>query len=139
MVSRDNRLKIFQFSQALALVLSVGRVTVADASDLYSLSLEELINVKVASASLLPTHQLEAGSSVDVVSETQWQRHGARRTLDAVAHLPATVVLPMHLGADALAIRGYGSVSAYIPTRMTCWPPKPVLKRNPCPSIGVPI
>lgn len=103
-------------AQTLTLALSVGLIHQAHATehkDLYTLSLDELVNVRVDSASLLPTKRMEAAATVDVVSRAQWQRFGARRTLDAVSHLPATVVLPMHLGADALAIRGYGSVNAY--------------------------
>lgn len=86
--------------------------------DLYALSLKELTDTRVSFVSLLPTSQLEAGSSVDVVTPAQWQHEGAQRTLDAVSHSPATQVLPMHIGSQALAVRGYGSVNALSGTSM---------------------
>lgn len=87
-------------------------------ADFLGLSLEELADVDVSVVSLLPTKAAQAGSTADVIQERDWQRRGARRLLDAVAGLPATVVLPMHLGVDTLAIRGYGGLSSYSGTAL---------------------
>jgi iron complex outermembrane receptor protein len=94
------------------------QATETSGTDFLGLSLEELAEVEVAVVSLLPTKATQAGSTVDVIQEQDWQKRGARRMLDAVTGLPATMVLPMHLGADALVIRGYGGISSYSGTAL---------------------
>jgi outer membrane receptor for ferrienterochelin and colicin len=84
-------------------------VTAATSStpDLFKLSLEELTQVNVTVASLFDSTELDAKSTVAVVDEHDWRRRGARRTLDAISHLPETMVLPVNGGLDVIAIRGY--------------------------------
>lgn len=83
-----------------------------DGSHLLSLSIEELMNVQVTVASLFPSDNLHAPSSVSVVTERDWQTQGARRTSDAISHLPSIMLLPVSQGSDAMAIRGYASTAS---------------------------
>jgi len=80
--------------------------------DLLTLSLEELLQLEVTVGSLLESDQLHAASNVSVVAAADWRRYGARRTLDAIEHLPATLVLPAANGANLIAIRGYAQSSS---------------------------
>lgn len=83
-----------------------------DATNLYALSLEELLRVKVTVASLFASDDLHAPSSVSVIRESDWQQSGARETHDALAHLPATQVLPVSFGYEAIAMRGYAQTTS---------------------------
>lgn len=87
-----------------ALPLQVSASTV---DDLMSLPLEELLQIPVTVASLLDSDELHSPSNTSTVLAEDWQRYGARRTLDAIDHLPATLVLPYSNGSDVIAIRGY--------------------------------
>ncbi len=77
------------------------------ATDLFALSLEELREVRVSVASGIPERALDAASSVAVVTATEWNARGIRRSNDALAILPGVNVLPAWAGADAISIRGY--------------------------------
>jgi len=74
-----------------------------------SLPLEDLMDVRVGVASNFVETQLQAGSTVAVVTEEQWKKRGARRLMDAVGHLPSTLVLPNWFGAEQIMIRGYAN------------------------------
>lgn len=80
--------------------------------DLLSLSLEELMDVPVTTATLFESDSLHAPANVSIVTAKDWQRAGARRTVDALSHLPATQILPIAYGYDAIAIRGYASTAS---------------------------
>lgn len=89
-----------------------ARGALAAEPDLFALSLEELINVKITVASLIESDDFHAPSHVSVITADDWQRYGARRTVDALSHLPATQILPVAFGYDAIAIRGYASTAS---------------------------
>ena len=84
----------------------------ADAGSLekfLSLPLEDLADVRVGVASNFVESQLQAGSTVAVVTEEQWKKRGARRLMEAIGHLPSTLVLPNWFGAEQIMIRGYAN------------------------------
>ena len=93
---------------ALAM-LNVGPAYADDAmmDDLMSFSLDELLQIQVTVASLLDSDELHAPSNTSTITRQDWQRSGARRTLDAIDHLPSTIILPFTSGIDLIAIRGY--------------------------------
>jgi len=74
---------------------------------LFDLSLEELMNISVAS--LFDETVLEASSSVTVITEDIWQNNGARRTNEIMTYQPATMAHPTLGGSDAFAIRGFSN------------------------------
>lgn len=80
---------------------------------LASMSLEELGEIDVSAASLLPASLLGAGFSIDSVGPEHWRSRGARRTLEALQQQPATLVLPHTSGNQVLAIRGYARNTSY--------------------------
>lgn len=79
--------------------------------ELLKMPLEEMVNVRVTIASLFVESQFESGSTVSVIDDTEWEKRGARRTLDAIGHLPGVVVLPNWFGADNILVRGYADVN----------------------------
>ncbi len=73
----------------------------------FDLSLEELQNIKIKVASFFEENDLVVASTVELITDAEWRRHGARRTQDAIMHLPGTMVLPSYCGTEAISIRGY--------------------------------
>jgi len=73
-----------------------------------SLSLEDILNVKVSVASLFNERELDVGSSVASITSAQWEKQGAKRTLDALRYIPGVSVIPGAGASTAFAIRGYG-------------------------------
>ena len=61
---------------------------------LMSMSLKDLMLVKVTSVSLFERDTLTVGSTVSVIEPSDWQREGARTMLDAIALQPSTMLLP---------------------------------------------
>lgn len=82
-----------------------------DVEAISGMSLEELLGLEihVTAASLFDESSLDAAASVDVITEDDWSRRGARRTLDAVGNQPSTTVYPTVWGGSGVAIRGYAS------------------------------
>ncbi len=97
-----NKLLFFVF-----LVLSLNSLAENKKDSFLDLSLEELMNVSVAS--LFDESLLEASSSVTVISEDTWQNNGARRTNEIMSYQASTMVHPTLGGADAFAIRGFSN------------------------------
>ncbi|MCW9047750.1 MAG: TonB-dependent receptor [Gammaproteobacteria bacterium] len=79
----------------------------ANVESLLELSLEELMNVSVAS--LFDESVLEASSSVTVINQNVWESNGARRTNEIMSYQPSTMVHPTLGGSDAFAIRGFSN------------------------------
>ena len=101
---------------ALSLALSTSTQVLSEESQelsleaqLFNLSLQELLDVKISVASLFEASELDVASSVSVVTRDQWNDRGARRLGDALESVPALVALPTWGGAEAIAIRGYGT------------------------------
>ncbi len=79
---------------------------------IFELSLEELLRVKVESTSFFERDALTVASSVSVIERSDWERTGARRTLEAIAHEPSVMLYPSLYGLNVIAIRGYGHVAS---------------------------
>ncbi|MES2825448.1 MAG: TonB-dependent receptor [Pseudomonadota bacterium] len=76
--------------------------------DLFSITLEELLEIPVTSASLRsPEKARVSASTTSTVRRQSWQSKNARRISDAVESLPGTQVLPFRFGAEAIALRGF--------------------------------
>ena len=78
-----------------------------DSDIVFNMAIEELMKVNIEVASLFKEDDLVVGSTVELIKEEDWRRFGARRTYDAVKHLPSTQVMPSYGGAEAISIRGY--------------------------------
>jgi len=92
----------------LGLAIFTSDVKAASEIDkLLALPLEKLEQVTYSVASLSPESELVTASTVSKVTEQDWQQAAARRTNDAIGHLPATLVSPAIFGGDAISIRGF--------------------------------
>jgi len=88
-----------------------------DVESLGAMSLESLLEIPLTTraATLFDETWLETPATVDVVSEGAWRRIGARRMMDAISFLPATVVYPQAFAGEGISMRGYSSTNT--PTR----------------------
>ena len=78
-------------------------------ADLFSYSLEELLEVKVRVPSLFEEGELETPSSFSVINRKDWTHRGSRKGLrDLLDFLPG-VVTYSSFGGTGLAIRGFAS------------------------------
>lgn len=76
-------------------------------TDLFAISLEDLIHVEISVASRFIETEKEATNSVESISKKDWEIHGARRTDEALAYFSGVVAMPSIYGSWGLAIRGY--------------------------------
>ncbi len=76
------------------------------AEDLASLSLTELSKIDVTAATLFEHNDLNTPASVNVVTEEEWQRNGARRATDAFGHLASLYSIPLVFSGQGVSIRG---------------------------------
>lgn len=76
--------------------------------DLYSLSLPELLKIKVDVVSRFSELPVEAAASVSHLDASEWQAFGAVRNSDAIGVLPGVMIYPST--GDFIAIRGYGQI-----------------------------
>lgn len=81
-------------------------------TDFAGLSLEELSEVVVESATRFPEHTLYAPSSTTRVSEAEWRKRGARRTLDAISHVPGVFIAHLPGAVTVPVFRGVASTSS---------------------------
>jgi len=86
-----------------------AKSTAPEADDLFSLSIEELLDVPITSTSDFEEDSLHVGSTVTVIDEKDWQQRGARRTQDALLNTPSLAVHSNFLGQFSTRIRGYAS------------------------------
>lgn len=99
------------------LIASTNATAAGEGSDVLSLlnlPLNDLINIKVQSASLTGATQGDAASWVSVIDESDWRNNGARRLFDALQLQPATLSIPYVGGGEAVAIRGYSSTNSHL-------------------------
>lgn len=78
-----------------------------DDSNLFSLSLEELMDVRVSVASLIEESVLKAPATVAKITREDWNRNGAQRLGDALESVPSVMAYEFWGGAEAIAVRGY--------------------------------
>ncbi|ARN72668.1 TonB-dependent receptor plug domain-containing protein [Oceanicoccus sagamiensis] len=78
-------------------------------ADLFQLSLAELVNVEILSASEFSEGPLTVASSVSVVDEDDWRKLGSRRSKDPLGSLPGVQLFDLLYGAQTVTIRGYSS------------------------------
>lgn len=94
------------------LILHTAHTAPTKETSFFDFSIAELTQVNVTSTSFFDRDALTAGSSVSVIERADWERMGARRTLDAIAHEPSVMLLPSTYGASVIAIRGYAQVGS---------------------------
>jgi len=70
-------------------------------------------------SSLLPVTLFSAASSISSVTPREWERGGARRTLDALDNTPGVFVMPHTNGNQVLAIRGYARLTSFTGVAVT--------------------
>jgi len=78
---------------------------------LWAMNIEQLLKVKITSASRFSESALTSPSSVSVIHRKDWERQGARRTSDAFQNVPGAIVLPIATGGNYIQVRGYGNRS----------------------------
>ncbi len=81
------------------------------AQNLLDLSLKELFNITITSASLFPEDDFSVGSTVTVIRSDYWQQRGARRIDDALSYMPGFTPLPHFLGTKNWVVRGFTNVN----------------------------
>ena len=82
-----------------------------DIAYLFSLTLEELLEVEVTIASLFPESELEVASTVTLITPNDWRSRGDRRSSDALSHQPSVLALPIYGGGHVFSTRGYAHLS----------------------------
>lgn len=80
--------------------------------DLWEMDIEQLLKVKITSASRFSESTLTTPSSVSVIKRDDWEKRAARRTSDAFQHLSGVMVMPVATGGNSIQVRGYGTGSA---------------------------
>ena len=90
---------------------AVAQAASTQYDDVFSMPLEELTMVQIASRFLEDV--ADVGSSVTVVTETQWRRFGAEKTLDAIEHIPGVYVTEYFHGQMIPTFRGFASSEQY--------------------------
>ncbi len=78
-------------------------------SDLFLLSIEDLMNIKVTVASTFLEPDLLVGSSVARINPDHWKRLGARRMTEALINQTALMIIPATAGYNSMFIRGYAA------------------------------
>ncbi len=79
----------------------------SQANNLFDLSLEDLLNIEITSASMFTETRQQAAATVTRIDETQWQQWGARQNLDALNGQVGIETYQATWGGSALAIRGF--------------------------------
>jgi iron complex outermembrane receptor protein len=77
--------------------------------DVFSMSLEDLLDMEVVTASLRPQPLSETIASTNVITSEQLQAMGARTIYDALAQVPGLTVSGNKGGANKIFSRGMGS------------------------------
>ncbi len=80
-----------------------------DISDLFELSIEKLMTVKITVASKFLEPDLLVGSSVAQIRPDHWHRLGARRISDALINQTGVMTFPSVGGNNPIYIRGYAT------------------------------
>lgn len=110
-------IKLNRLLSSLALGILYPNILLAsdlngDIQNLYSLSLEDILNTPITTSSFFAETDLDAGSTVTVITQQYWQERGARRLDDALSYMPGVAILPSFLGTRQWAVRGYPNSNA---------------------------
>ncbi len=79
--------------------------------DFFELSLEDLSQIIINSASEFDESPLTVASTVSAISESQWQKLAVRRSREIMGHLPGVQVAYQVLATQSVHIRGFTSAS----------------------------
>ena len=109
-LSNKSNVTLLSFVIVLALSMqSVAAGTEVSAEDIFAMSLEELLDVEVVTASRQKEPLSEAVSTTYVITGEQIQAMGARTIYDALALVPGITVSGNKVGGNKLFFRGVGS------------------------------
>jgi outer membrane receptor for ferrienterochelin and colicin len=106
----DMNLLTIRVSLTFAVLFSASFSAIAGDSgsdELFSLSLEQLINIDVTIANDRDVNELNAFGSFEKISENEWSRFGARYALDALKYVPGVDTHESLGGSTSVSIRGY--------------------------------
>lgn len=95
------------FISAMSSQLSFAEDSVDYNASLFEMSIQDLMNLKVTVASVFEESELDAASSVSLLTENDWQKTGAKRLSDVLESVPSVASYPTWGGAEAIAIRGF--------------------------------
>jgi len=105
------------WASALALCAAMADARADEpSSELQRLSLEELMNVHVRSASLTSEPVETAPSVVSVITAEQIRTLGLRTLADALQLMPGVTVLPTQIGGQKIVVRGRANVNDVLVT-----------------------
>ncbi len=86
--------------------------TDANMDYLFSLSLEQLLTIKVHSTSYFDESLWESSATVSPIDQAKWQQQGSQNVSDAISFLPSTYVTDSPSGGKSISIRGYTNASS---------------------------
>lgn len=94
----------------------------AEEPETESLSLKDILDVKVSVASLFEERDLDIAATVFSTNSTEWRRRGALRTFDAIRQAPGTMVYDVSLfsAGPTVALRGFND-PGQIPSISILW------------------
>ncbi len=78
-----------------------------ETDDMFDMSLDELMNIKIEVASLFQESDLVVGSSVVRVCPNDWEKLGARRYQEALNNQPGVATFWLHGGTPLISVRGF--------------------------------
>jgi iron complex outermembrane receptor protein len=102
---------VLLFLSALNPLPSAGVASNSELEQLSKLSIFELLEVKIASGFL--ESELNVGSTVSKVTEEQWRKQGARRTFEAIQHVPGVYVSNYLYGSLVPSFRGFAAADQF--------------------------
>ncbi len=91
--------------------LNAAETDLTTSPDFFDLTLEELFNIPITTTSFFPETNLDAGSTVTVITSKYWQKRGARRLDDAIGYMPGLTAMPHFLGSKRWVVRGFPNVN----------------------------
>ena len=94
---------------SLLLGVSLSQVSSSDDLDFFDVSLTDLKEMKVTVASGFEESALDSASSVSLITPTDWQNRGVKRSNQALDMVPGVATYGTWGGAEAIAIRGYAT------------------------------
>src|SRR5204863_8188835 len=100
-------LRLVRMSVAVALSVSVGRAQSQAARDLTTISLEDLMNVRITSVSKKEQKLSRTGAAVFVISQEDIRRSGATNIPDLLRMAPGVNVARLDANHWAISIRGF--------------------------------